>query len=489
MSVFSELLEEILTEKDIKISQLAKMTGISRATLHHYVHGQRPIQKKEHFDAIANSLTLSPSQMESMREAFQIELIGETRYKQRRQIFQFFRSLGTIQEKSMTDDFHLEVHTNDGNEVPRSEVIAERNKVSLAIFNILKAASGCQDAVMLYADPLSPSLMTVMNAPSLSSNASDFSHIFKLEVATNRRDNRNIETIEAVIKYATIIQKYRPLYYYESFTDEETMFQLTNFIVSSREVLLFSRSGEYAIHHIGKEYVALFQEIFLNMFEKCRLLGHNFDFNFNSMGYLSDFLSLSPYRQMNSEEQTVIAVSGTACVTYLWTEGTVRRYLSRDLQDYKVLADTLIAYSKSLREAFRRQKWIYLMRTDYLKNFFETGVLSIYHDAFVKERISEEDRKSAARDMVKLIEKGELDIVLAEPHRFPLTEMWEGIFLREEMRLFNYNSQKCTTITLTEPSFNGAVFDYYEDLVNSEYVIKGKAAADMIREWVDEYLS
>ena len=172
MSVFSELLEEILTEKDIKISQLAKMTGISRATLHHYVHGQRPIQKKEHFDAIANSLTLSPSQMESMREAFQIELIGETLYKQRRQIFQFFRSLGTIQEKSMTDDFHLEVHTNDGNEVHRSEVIAERNKVSLAIFNILKAASGCQDAVMLYADPLSPSLMAVMNAPSLSSNAS-----------------------------------------------------------------------------------------------------------------------------------------------------------------------------------------------------------------------------------------------------------------------------------------------------------------------------
>ena len=196
MSVFSELLEEILTEKDIKISQLAKMTGISRATLHHYVHGQRPIQKKEHFDA--------------------------TLYKQRRQIFQFFRSLGTIQEKSMTDDFHLEVHTNDGNEVPRSEVIAERNKVSLAIFNILKAASGCQDAVMLYADPLSPSLMAVMNAPSLSSNASDFSHIFKLEVATNRRDNRNIETIEAVMKYATIIQKYRPLYYYESCSRYDT---------------------------------------------------------------------------------------------------------------------------------------------------------------------------------------------------------------------------------------------------------------------------
>lgn len=192
---------------------------------------------------------------------------------------------------------------------------------------------------------------------------------------------------------------------------------------------------------------------------------------------------------MNSEEQTVIAVSGTACVTYLWTEGTVRRYLSSDLQDYKALANTLIAYSQSLREAFRRQKWIYLMRTDYLKSFFETGVLSIYHDAFVKERISEEDRKSAARDMVKLIEKGELDIVLAEPHRFPLTEMWDGFFLREEIRLFNYNSQKCTTITLTEPSFNGAVFDYYEDLVNSEYVIKGKAAADMIREWVNEYLN
>ena len=82
MSVFSDLLEEILTEKDIRISQLAKATGISRATLHHYVYGQRPIQKKEHFDAIVGALTLSPGQMESMREAYQIELIGEPLYRQ-----------------------------------------------------------------------------------------------------------------------------------------------------------------------------------------------------------------------------------------------------------------------------------------------------------------------------------------------------------------------------------------------------------------------
>ena len=489
MSVFSELLEEILIEKDIRISQLAKITGISRATLHHYVHGQRTIQKKEHFDAIVNALTLSPRQMESMREAFQIELVGEARYKQRDQIFQFFRSLGMIQEKSMTDDFHFAKIPDDYSEVYGSEIIVERNRVSLAIYNILKAASGRRDTVMLYADPLSPGLMPVMNSPSLSTNASDFSHIFKLEATSNRRYNRNIETIEAVIKYATVIQKYWPLYYYESHTDGETMFQLTDFIVSSREVLLFSRNGDYAIYDTGKECIALFRDMFLKMSEKCRMLGWNLSFNYNSMGDLSDFVSVLSHGRMNSDEQSIISVSGTACITNFWTEDTIRRYLRRDLPDYKTFADTLITYSDSLREAFRKQKRTVLMRIDFLESFFETGVLGIYQNVFVSDRISEEERKKAALDMVWLIEKGEVNIALAKPHRFPLPEMWEGFFSREGMRLFNYNDRKCTSITLNEPSFSRAVFDYFEDYAGSESVIKGKDAADMIRKWVDEYMS
>ena len=489
MSVFSDLLEEILTEKDIRISQLAKATGISRATLHHYVYGQRPIQKKEHFDAIVGALTLSPGQMESMREAYQIELIGEPLYRQRRQIFQFFRSLGTIQEKSMTDEFHIAELPDDNSEVTGSEVIAERNKVSLAIFNILEAASERGDTVMLYADPLSPGLMPVLNSPSLSTNASDFSHIFKLESASNRRDNRNIETIEAVIKYATVIQKYRPLFYYESHTDGEMMFQLTDFIVSSREVLLFSRNGDYAIYDTNKECIALFQDMFLKMSEKCRMLGHNFDFNFNSMGDLSDFMSVLSHGRMNSDEKSLIAVSGTACITYVWTEDTIRRYLRRDLPDYETFANALTAYSKSMREIFCMQKWTVLMRIDYLERFFETGGLGIYKDAFVSDRINVEDRKNAALDMIRLIEQGKVDIALAHPHRFPVTELWEGFFSREGMRLFNYNDCKCTVVTLNEPSFSGAVCDYFVDYAGSEYVIKGKDAADMIRKWVDEYLS
>lgn len=489
MSVFSDLLEEILTEKDIRISQLAKMTGISRATLHHYMHGHRPMQKKEHFDAIVNALTLSPRQMERMREAFQIELVGETRYRQRHRIFQFFHSLGSIREKSMTDDFHIAPLKNDDRKIPKSVVIAERNEVSLAIFNILKAASERRDTVMLYADPLSPDLKAVLNAPPLNSNASDFSHIFKLDAANNSRDNRNIQCIEAVIKYATVIQKYRPLYFYESFTDEETMFRLTEFIVSSSEVLLFSRTGEYAIYHTGKEFVSLFRDIFLKMSEKCRLLGRSFDFCFNSMGHSSDFKLIPSFVEMPENEQTAIAVTGSVCITYLWTEDTIRRYLRKDMENYEAFADALIAYSCSLREAFQMQNWTILMRKDYLKSFFETGMLSIYQDAFVKERISKEDRKKAACDMIRLIEKDEVDIVLAEPYGFPMTEMWEGIISRDEMRLYNYNDHKLTSITLNEASFNDAVVDYFEDYAGSEHVIKGREVANIIRKWVEEYLS
>ena len=57
MSVLSELLEELLETKSININQLSKMSGISRATLHHYVPGRRPVQKQEHIDAIASALT------------------------------------------------------------------------------------------------------------------------------------------------------------------------------------------------------------------------------------------------------------------------------------------------------------------------------------------------------------------------------------------------------------------------------------------------
>jgi hypothetical protein len=135
------------------------------------------------------------------------------------------------------------------------------------------------------------------------------------------------------------------------------------------------------------------------------------------------------------------------------------------------------------------QKWTVLMRIDYLERFFKTGVLGIYKDAFVSDRINVEDRKNTALDMIRLIEQGKVDIALAHPHRFPVTELWEGFFSREGMRLFNYNDCKCTVVTLNEPSFSGAVCDYFVDYAGSEYVTKGKDAADMIRKWVDEYLS
>ena len=492
MSVLSELLEELLETKSININQLSKMSGISRATLHHYVHGRRPVQKQEHIDAIASALTLSPSEMEKVKSAFLIETIGEQLYSQRLAIYSFFRNLNSNRIRENTDLNTVEISEAQTDKKRESAAYDQKPEVVSAIYNVLRESVQQHDSVMLYADPTSASLKSILLSPAWNFSTVDFKHIFRLESVNYKRNNNNLDIIEAVVNYATAIQKYHPMFFYEAYSDADSVFQLTEFIASEHEVIQFSRDCNHAIRHTEKSIIDMFRNIFKGMQNKCHSLGRAVSYKigvqYDVYRICDELFNESRDIESGREEELLLAVSGGVALNNYWTSEMTKTYISRDIDD-----ENASEYSYDRPHVFGEMTGninvISVMRKDALKSFLKNGKIVGFPDEMLNMPVRKEDRKLIANNMIQQIQKGEATIALIDLDKMPLQENWGVIALKERTHLYNYSHMNMYCIPVYERSFSFAVHDYFMDLIRNESTTRDSDAVEQIREWIDKYLS
>lgn len=492
MSVLSELLEELLESKSININQLSKLSGISRATLHHYVHGRRPIQKQEHIDAIANALTLSPSELERIKSAFLIETIGEQLYTQRLAIYSFFHNLNSNRIREDTDLNTVELSEIQPDIEKESCAYDQKPEVISAMYNVLRESVKQHDSIMLFADPTSPDLKSILLSPAWNFSTVDFIHIFRLESVNYKRNNNNLDIIESVVNYATAIQRYKPMYFYEAYSDADSVFQLTEFIASEHEVIQFSRDCNHAIRHTEKSIVDMFRNIFREIQNKCHSLGravaYKNTFPEQIEKVFDELFNGKPDVESGREEDSLLSVSGGFFLSNYWTPELVRTYIRRDIENYEMSLKSICKYSSINRELFRKNNGIFVMRKDALKSFLKNGKIAGYPEEVITMPILKEDRKTIAGNMIRRIKDGEERIALVESDKMPLQENWDVVAFKEKSYLYNYYRMNMYYIPVFERSFSYAVHDFFMDLIRNESTIRDNEVAEQIQEWVDKYL-
>ena len=84
MSIFSDLLEQYIKEKDIKIYNLAAICQMDRSMLYRIISGKRNPPTLEIFQRIADNLQLAPAEYENLKSAYELTMLGETIYYRRK---------------------------------------------------------------------------------------------------------------------------------------------------------------------------------------------------------------------------------------------------------------------------------------------------------------------------------------------------------------------------------------------------------------------
>ena len=76
MSIFSDILNELIREKEVKIFSMAKYCGLDRSTMYKIISGKRNPPSPDLFEKMTAFMRLTPSEYQRLAEAWKISRIG-----------------------------------------------------------------------------------------------------------------------------------------------------------------------------------------------------------------------------------------------------------------------------------------------------------------------------------------------------------------------------------------------------------------------------
>ena len=487
MSALSEYLSELVESRNINLNQLSKMTGISRATLHHYVHGKRQILKRQHLDIIIDALQISPNQKEKLDEAYQIECIGEHLFYQRKHVKEFFSSLENIRgagpdKKKIEADISIE-----DNPCQFSRTILTKEELINTAFQILLRAYITGQDIWIYMDPRSEILQETLLSPVFSGYSSSVIHVFRLfSGSSSKREEslNNFSIIDRLFKYSTQITNYIPLYFYETNQDAETMYPLTEFIVTDDCVLQLATGGDFAILLTEKDARSLYKKIFERMSDRSRRFGGKFTEIFEIVHSYEKAFSDSE----RMGENPIYTFSGDICINEFWTPDTVKQYVKMNTPEEKELMKEIIDYSRNYKKIIGKGRHVSILVKQYLEAFIRTGVLNRLPGEYMADAFSVEDRKNIVNQMVRRLREDDNSYVLVDRKEFPIRHGWEGFAQKDMVALQNTNEEGSYFFPVYERSFSYAIYDFLESLSGEKGSLKGEDAVKLITEWKNAYL-
>lgn len=89
MSVFSDLLQNYIHEKKVKVMALAKYCELERSTIYKFINGKREPMSAELVEQIAHFIKLTPQETYQFKEAWKMARMGENDYYIRKSIEHF----------------------------------------------------------------------------------------------------------------------------------------------------------------------------------------------------------------------------------------------------------------------------------------------------------------------------------------------------------------------------------------------------------------
>lgn len=168
MSVFSDLLNHYIKEKDIKIYSLAAACQMDRSMLYRIISGKRNPPSQEVFYKLAEYLQLAPAEFAKLQDAYDLTRLGPSVYYRRKSVEKFLNRFPShITSENIQFLFHKATFSP---ELPSVETacipIFSRTEMDYYSHSILlMEAAREKGSVQLLIQPDCPFLFSTLSSP------------------------------------------------------------------------------------------------------------------------------------------------------------------------------------------------------------------------------------------------------------------------------------------------------------------------------------
>lgn len=479
MSVFSDLLNHYIKEKDIKIYSLAAACQMDRSMLYRIINGKRNAPTLEVFYKLAANLQLAPAEFEKLQDAYDLTRLGPSVYYSRKSVEEFLTCFPShITSENIQFLFHKAPFSP---ELPSEETacipIFSRTEMDYYVHSILLMEAAREKGnIQLLIQPDCPFLFSTLSSLRLTGTLT-IEHLIcfsKTGQLTPQRQLYNLSCLETMLPLFFTDMDYRPYYFYDDVTAHYQNFNgFPCLLLTSDYAIVCTSDYQKGFLYKGAAHLRLLQELYRSYLQLCKPL-------FQVIGYLPMDGSL---QQMYQTSPTCI-LQPEACITPLIDDALLEKAVYPQLPDREKFLHQSSALLAANRELLSPEKVVIYFTIPGLRQFLSTGrVHEIPEELYRPLTLSE--RKQLLSDMIPHCQSGVYRLL-----KYPLNQLTENLHLVVNRTmgylLFKDVRGQILCLTFNEPSLLEAFLDYLENLEN-RHLYSCEEGAHLVQELIDEY--
>lgn len=471
--LFNEYLRELIQEKQISISMLARLSGVERTLLSKSLAGQRVLPYHV-LDELIFHLKLTPNEEKMFRLYYDAQFEKEGIRQSREMIGKMFNNLTFLDfSVPVFEQKHLLMNIEEyaGG---RSVFIGETN-VQFLLHMVLAEEMSHTDALLeITVPPLNTFLMNELLHCCLDDRmAMEIRQIIGFDSSGVEADI-NLQNLEYFCQILPICllsrQKYYPYYYYTNSDSINYADPFPYFLVTHSCVVCLSEDATYAMLLQSEDAIAYYRRHFKRLTVNCYSLVH----------YTKDPLDiLKAYSKCTDPDGFYVAMD-QPCFARYYSDEIIMAHISRkDVSDF----DKFLSAAKERFNLLKKATHFYTFFSETgLKRFMEDGTLDDHPKSLVLP-FTPEERVCLLKNLMEDIKCGKVMGRIWQEKVFPnylamctSEKRGVGFFTTRNFRM----SEKFCSVWIREPNLCKAFHGWLTDLSKSGLILTEEETLKMI---------
>lgn len=468
---FGEYLRELIKKNDLRISALARQTGIERTTLSKAVSGQRVLPYHA-LDRIISHLRLTPMEEKKLRYFYEEQFEQKGVRESREIIDKLFSDLSSL-DFSMAAFEERKLLVNIEEYVKDRLIFTGSMNVELLLRMILSEELSKENGKIEMTIPprygfLNQELMQRYLSEDVNA---DITQIIAFDTSEGVDGNlHNLKYFCQVLPFCLLsYQRYHPYYYYDEYVKKQYMDPFPYFMVTSNCVICLSENGSEAMLLRSEEQVFYYHRHFQNLLSQCHDL---IKYTVNPIEMLKSYAE-------RTDADGYYTIMDQPCFGKYYSDEFIDEHIHQSVPYREYLLESAENRFRVLRTA---KNFYTLYTKSGLQRFMDTGVLDDFPEILVKP-FSMEVRKKLMNQMAVDIVSGKNVARILEPGIFPdylsiTTSLDSGVgfFLTQQSPL----KEDFFSIHLEEPSLCKAFHGWLLGLAESRYALSAEDTAKVM---------
>lgn len=477
MPAFNDYLRQLIKQRNISISKLARMTQIERTSLQKSLSGGSRILPYDSLKKITSFLQITLSEQKKLYQYYN-ELFEREDVRESREIINdMFMELAQM-------DFARKAFKQQEAQISLKEYIRKQS-VFIGKSNIKplirivfleemkKKNASIKLTVPLTEEFLGDELLYIYLYEKLNM---EINHIIVFDTSNdiNQINCHNLKNFKQVLSISLASKRrYHPYYYYENAIEAQYMNPFPYYIVTQDCVICLSKNCNQAMILHSEDQVMFYNKHFEMLLKECSSLIH----------YTENPIEvLDTYDKCTDDNGFYMAMS-QPCFGCFYTKEVIDQFVKKDLPFYNQLKE--IAY-KRFKKLCEVPQFYTFFTEEGFKRFIRTGQLDDFPEELVKV-FPREMRTYLVRRFINAIKEGKITAGIMKEGMFPdylsITTSSNsdiGIFTTKQFSIKNGFS----SIEIKEPGLCKAFHEWLLHLPNSSDVLSMEETLEVLTKYI-----